>query len=350
MNKFYVYLADIHGEDIDIEKNILKGIAQLKKGKRSRRDEANRILKEAKDADAIGVRHTRITGDIIKGLTRCRIIARFGGGYDNIDVKAATKNGIIVTFVPDYCSEAVAEHALTLALLKIREFEEFKKRIKRNFWGAQGVKIEMAKDATLGIIGLGRIGGALSKKAGYVGFNVIAYDPFISDGDFRRKKAKRIKKIDELFKTADIISLNVPLTKKGQSRHPTFRMIGEKQIKMMRDGVYIINVCRGEVIDTNKLIVALKNKKVSGLATDLIEGEPIQNTYLKKGDNPVFDKLKNIPGVTITPHCAFVSTRSIKTVKEKGAMEIRRVLQEGFPRTIAWINPEVKKMYLKRFK
>ncbi len=348
MKKFYVYLADIHGEDIEIEKNILGDIAEVREGKRSK-DEKTRIFKEAKDADALGVRHTKITRDIIQGLDRCRIIARFGGGYDNIDIKAATKKGIIVTFVPDYCTDAVAEHALTLALLKIRALDEFRERVKRNYWSAQGVHTEMAKDTVLGIIGLGRIGGALSKKASCVGFNVIAYDPFISDEEFEKKGAKKAETLDNLLEISDIISLNVPLTRKGESKYPTFKMIGKREIEKMKKGVYIINVCRGEVIDTDSLICALKSGKVSGLATDLIEGEPIQNTYLKKGENPTFDKLKNLPNVIITPHCAFASTRSVRIVKEKGAMEIKRVLEGGFPREIAWINPEVKETYLRRF-
>ncbi len=349
MKKYYVYLADIHGKDIKIERDILQDIAEVKKGERGR-DEKARIFKEAKNADALGIRHTRITKDIIRELDRCRIIARFGGGYDNIDIKVATKKGIIVTFVPDYCTEAVAEHALALALLKIRDLKEFEERIRRNFWSAQGVKTEMAKDAILGIIGLGRIGGTLSKKASCVGFNVIAYDPFLRENDFRMKKTKRVKRLDNLLKIANIISLNVPLTKKGESKYPTYKMIGREEFARMKKVPYIINVCRGEVIDTKSLILSLKSNKISGLATDLIEGEPIQGSYLKKGDNPIFDKLKNLPNVIITPHCAFASSRSVRTVKRKGAMEVKRVLQGGFPRDIAWINPEVKMKYLKRFK
>jgi D-3-phosphoglycerate dehydrogenase len=350
MEKFDVYLADIHGNSIDIEREILKDIAKVEHGERLKdeKEESERVLKHSKDADAIGVRHTRITKQIIKELNKCRIIARFGGGFDNIDIKEASKRGIIVTFVPDYCTEAVAEHALTFALIKIREIKEFERRIEEGFWSAQNVSTEMAKDVTLGIIGLGRIGGTLSKKANCVGFNVVAYDPFISEEEFKAKKAKKMQTLEDLLKVSDIISLSVPLTNKEESKHPTFRMLNKKAFKKIKDRAYIINVCRGEIIDKEALITSLESGKISGVALDVVEGEPIQGSYLKKGDNPYFDKFKSLPNVTITPHCGFTSTRSVRTVKEKGAMEIKRVLEGGFPRNIAWVNPEVKEKYLEK--
>ncbi len=346
-----VYLADIHGGDIEIERDILRGVAEVIKGRKNKdkRKHQLQILKDAKDVDAIGIRHTEIGREIIDRLDRCRIIVRFGTGYDNIDIKAATENGTIVTFVPDYCTDAVSEHALTLALMKIRGFKEFGRRIKRGFWSAQGVKTEMAKDTTLGIIGLGRIGSALSRKASCVGFNVVAYDPFIGDKDFEIRNARKMKRLGDLLKTADIVSLNVPLTRKGESKYPTLGMIGKREFERIKDGSYIINVCRGEVINTDALISALKSGKISGFAADVIEDEPQQSFYLKKGDNAIFDRLKSMPNVTITPHCAFTSTRSVREVKRKGALEIKRVLEGHFPRDIAWINPEVKKAYLERF-
>jgi len=350
MKKFYVYLADIHKDNIEIEKIILKDIAEVKQGKREEDEEKEkeRIIREAKSADAIGIRHTRITKEIIDKLEHCRIIARFGGGFDNIDVSAATEKGIIVTFVPDYCAEAVAEHTLTFALVKIRGVKQFEDRVKKGFWSAQGIATEMAQDVTLGIVGLGRIGGALSRKASCIGFNVTAYDPFIQDEDFRINKAKKMTELDDLLTLADIISLSVPLTKGEESKYPTFRMLGRKEFEKMKEGAYLINTCRGEVINTEALISALKSGKISGLATDVIEGEPVQNSYLRNGANPTFDRLRKMPNVTITPHCAFASTRTVITVKEKGALEIKRVLEGGFPRDIAWVNPEVKPKYLER--
>ena len=349
MKKYLVYLADIHGKDIKIEKELLGDIPVVKMDERtSRTRDAHRIIRNGKHADGIGVRHTRVTADIIDKLQKCRIIARFGGGYDNIDIGAATSRGIIVTFVPDYCSDAVSEHALTLALMKIRGIKEFQKRVRRRFWSAQGVRADMAKDVTLGIIGLGRIGGALSKKASLVGFKVIAYDPFITIADFEEKGARRMRRLSDLLKNSDIISLNVPLTREG--KHPTFRMLGRKEFRLMKKGASIINVCRGEVMDTSALISALRTHKISDVAIDVIEGEPRQNSYLRSGSNPTFDTLGKMPNVTITPHCAFTSTRSVRDVKRKGVMEIRSVLKGRFPRKIAWVNPEVKENYLKRFR
>ncbi len=351
MKNFYVYLADIYGDNIEIEHGILQGIAEVKQSKREEDEEKEkvRVITEAKNADAIGVRHTRMSRGIVDKLDRCRIIARFGIGVEHIDIKAATEKGIIVTFVPDYCTEAVAEHALAFTLIKIRGLKQFENRIKQGFWSAQRVATEMAQDVTLGIIGLGRIGGALSRKASGIGFKVIAYDPFILDDDFSSNQAKKMAKLDDLLKSADIISLNVPLTREGKSRYPTFRMIGREQLEKTKDGAYIINTCRGEVVDTEALISALQSGKLSGLATDVVEGEPVQNSYLKEGDNSTFDRLRKMPNVIITPHCAFSSTRSVLTVKEKGALEIKRVLEGGLPRNIAWVNPEVKSKYLERF-
>lgn len=351
MKHFYVYLADIFGDNIEIERNILKDIAEVKRGEREQDEEKDKekVIKEAKNADAIGIKHARITREIIEKLERCRIIARFGVGFDNINVSAATEKGIIVTSTPDYCTDAVAEHALAFALVRIRGLKQFEDRIKKNFWSAEGISTEMAQDVTLGIIGLGRIGGALSRKASCVGFKVIAYDPLITDEDFKINQAIRMKELDDLLKTADIISLNVPLTMREVSRYPTFRMIGSEELGKMKAEASLINTSRGGVVDTEAVISALESEKISGFATDVIEGEPVQNSYLKKGDYPIFDRLRTMPNVTITPHCAYTSTRSIKAVKEKGALEIKRVLEGGFPRDIAWVNPEVKPKYLERF-
>ena len=126
-------------------------------------------------------------------------------------------------------------------------------------------------------------------------------------------------------------------------------MLGAKEFRLMRKGAYIINVCRGEVVDTPALISALRTHKLGGIAIDVIEGEPRQNSYLRSGSNPVFDTFRKMPNVLITPHSAFTSTRSVRDVKRKGAAEIRSVLAGGFPREIAWINPEVKKTYLQKF-
>jgi len=346
--KYFVFLADIHGTSIGIEKGILGGIATLGKGeRRPGTSDSRRILRTCVDADAIGVRHTRISSEVIDKLDKCRIIARFGGGYDNIDVKAATRKGIIVTFVPDYCTDAVAEHALAFALVKIRGIREAEDRIRQRFWSAQGIKAEMAKDVVLGIVGLGRIGGALSRKAAAVGFKVVAYDPFIPHSDFRARKATRMKRLGDLLEKADIVSLNVPLTKEG--KHPTFQMLGKKELTSMKSGAYIINVCRGEVMDTKWLIRALKGGRLSGLVTDVIEGEPVQNSYLRSRKNPVFDTLKSLPNVTITPHSAFMSTRSVRDVKTKAAREIKSVLQGKMPRKKAWVNPEVKDRHRRKF-
>ena len=346
---FMVYFFDIQGESLDVESEILGDIAVLRREREPQGVgfEGN-IPEYIRNADAIAIKHEKVTRKLIDSLDRCRMIIRLGSGYDNIDVKTATSRGIIVAIVPDYCTDAVSEHTLTFALMKIRAMNELDKRVSKGYWSAQGLDTDIANDVTFGIIGLGRIGGALSIKANGVGFNVIAFDPFISLTCFRQRKASRESTLHDLLKKADILSLNVPLTREG--KHPTFRMIGSKEFQLMKKDVYIINTSRGEVLDTSALVSALNARKISGAALDVFEGEPRQSTYLKKGNNPVFDVLKRLPNVIITPHSAFSSQRSIRDVKQKGAMEIRSVFEGGFPRKVAWINPEVKQNYLKRLK
>jgi len=351
MNQYSVYLADIHGSDVEIERKVLQDIATLSHGKRTDDDkeDVERVLNNAQNVDALGVRHTRVNRAIIQNLKHCRIIARFGGGYDNIDIAAATENGIIVTFVPDYCTDAVAEHALMFTLMGLRSYPKYLQRLADGYWSAQGLSPEMAKDTTLGIIGLGRIGGALSRKATSVGFNIIAYDPFIPDEKFRNDGAIKKTNLNDILASADIISINAPLTRSAQSEYPTYRLLGANEFNTMKNGAYIVNVSRMEIIDSQALFEALNSGKIGGLATDVIEGEPRQNTYLESGQYPLFDKLWQHPDITITPHSAFASSRSINDVKLKGANEIKRVLNGQFPREIAWINPEVKERYLQRF-
>jgi D-3-phosphoglycerate dehydrogenase len=344
--KFLVIFFDIHGRDLSIEKEVLEDIATLERINAAK-DTKNMLFEKLRYADAIAVKHEKIGSSMIERLEKCRIIARFGSGYDNIDTVAATSKGIVVSYVPDYCSEVVAEHILACALWQIRGMKEFEKRIEQRYWCAQDVITDTSRDVTLGIIGLGRIGSSLSLKARGVGFKVIAYDPFKPDNHFRKKRAKRAIRLSHLLKKADILSLNVPLTQGGE--YPTYRMIGKKEFQLMRKNAFLINTSRGEVLVKEAFLTALKTGTIKGAALDVLENEPRQDSNVKKGINSVFDAFKTLPNVFLTPHAAFSSTRSRRDVKFKGAMEIRKVLEGKFPRLIAWVNPEVKKSHLKKF-
>ncbi len=246
--------------------------------------------------DALIVRSTpKVTRRVIERGRRLRIIGRAGVGVDNIDVETATQKGIIVVNAPGGNTVSTAELTLGLLLSVARKIPQADRSVKEGKWERRKfVGIEL-RGKTIGVIGLGRIGYEVAKRAKAFDMNVIAYDPYISE-----HKAKeigvRLVSFDELIRSSDIITVHVPKTKETEN------LIGEREFEMMRDGVIILNCARGGIIDENALIRALKNGKVSAVGLDVYVNEPPDpNSELFRFDN-----------VVTTPHIG-ASTREAQT-------------------------------------
>lgn len=218
--------------------------------------------------DALLVRSgTQVTAKIIEAGKNLKVIGRAGVGLDNVDLEAATRAGIVVMNTPDGNTISTAEHTMSLILALSRNIPQANASLKGKEWKRSEFAGVEVFGKTLGIIGLGRIGREVAKRASGFGMKIIAYDPFVSIEHARGMKIEMVE-LDDLYKLSDFITFHIPLTE--ESRH----MVGAKELAMMKDGVRIINCARGGIIDEGALYAGLTSGKVAGCALDVYEQEP----------------------------------------------------------------------------
>ena len=280
------------------------------------------VIEVAKDADGIINQYAPITRKVIESLKKCKVIARYGVGVDNIDVEAATEHGIIVANVPDYCVDEVSTHAMALILACARGITLLDRKRREKKWDFTLAKpLFRTQGKTLGLFGLGRIARKVVQKASGFGLKVIAYDPYVSKVDIEVK----LVELSQLLTDSDFVSIHVPLT--AETRHS----FGENELKKMKKTAYLINTSRGSIIDEKALYQALKNRWIAGAALDVMEKEPPDwNSSLLQLDNLI-----------ITPHISFYSEESYVELKTKVAQAVLSVLKGELPRAI--VNPQVVK-------
>ncbi len=281
------------------------------------------ILSVARQADGLLVTYARVTGDLIRQLVKCRIIARFGIGVDNVDVAAATERGIVVTNVPDYCVDEVSDHALALMLALVRKVCQANALVQSGTWDLQPLTpIPRLRGKTLGLIGFGKIPRALAPKAQALGLHVLAFDPYVPAEAMAEHGVEKVD-LEALLRRSDIISVHAPLT--PQTHH----MLDRERLRLVKPGVVIVNTARGPLIDEAALVEALDEGRVAAAALDVLESEP----------PPEGHSLLGRENVIITPHMAFYSEESLVELQTKAAQEVARVLSGERPRYP--VNPEV---------
>jgi D-3-phosphoglycerate dehydrogenase len=274
------------------------------------------VIRVCRDADAILLNQAPMTAKVIAALEKCKVVSRYGIGYDNVDVKAAEEKGVLVTNVPGYCTEEVAEHALGMLLCCVRRIP-FKDRGVRNGKWNLNQPIRRMSGRTMGIIGFGSTGRAFWEKVQGFGFSRI----LINDSHIEKKLLPGMfgeaASFEKVISESDFISLHVPL--KDSTRH----LINQQTISRMKDGVIIINISRGSVIDESALIDALKSGKVSSAGLDVFEKEPLVQ------DNP----LLSLDNVILSDHSAYYSQEAVSELKMRTAMNAREVLEGKIPKT-----------------
>ena len=244
------------------------------------------LKKEIKNYSAIIIRSaTKMTSEIIGNADNLEVIGRAGVGVDNVDVKSATKKGIVVVNAPGSNSVSVAEHTIGLMFSLSRKIPEADSSTKAGKWEKSKFKGIEIEGKTLGIVGFGKIGYLVAKKAVGLGMKVIAYDPFTADEKFSSLGIERAAKIDDLYKSADFISIHLPKNK------DTVGLLKKDEFKKMKKGVVIINSARGGIIIEKDLAEAIKEGTVGGAALDVFESEPCQSS-------PLFE----LDRVVCTPH------------------------------------------------
>jgi D-3-phosphoglycerate dehydrogenase / 2-oxoglutarate reductase len=282
------------------------------------------ILRIARDADALLATYAKITPEMIRQLTRCRIISRFGIGVDNVDIPAATERGIVVTKVPDYCIDEVSDHAMALLLSAARKIPFANSMVHAGKWEMPAVvPIHRLRGTVLGLVGFGRIPQLVAPKAQAFGMRVVSHDPYIPKEVFERARVESVE-FKELLKISDYISIHSPLLPETQG------MFNAEAFRQMKPGAYLINTARGPIVDEAALAHALDAKQIAGAALDVMPKEP-------PAGSPLFGR----PNVIITPHTSFYSEESLVDLQTKAAEEVVRVLKGEAPKNP--VNPEALK-------
>lgn len=260
---------------------------------------------------------------VITQATKCQIIARYGIGLDNIDVKSATDNGIIVTNVPAYCVDEVSDHALALLLACARKVPLYNNSVKSGNWNQSiGSQMYRLRGKTIGIIGFGNIAKSIIPKVITLGLKVQVYSPRTSNELIMQLKAEKVS-FEELLKTSDFISIHAPLSVE------THHMFSRDEFRAMKTSAFLINTARGGIVDSASLTDALINGEIAGAGLDVLETEPPD----------IEDTLLDLDNVIITPHVAFISEESILGLQVSAATSVVQVLTGKLPESI--VNPIV---------
>ena len=273
------------------------------------------VIAACKDADALINQYAPITRKVIEQLDNCKVISRYGVGFNTIDVDAATEKGIIVGNVTDYCLDEVSNHAMALLLSLARKVTLLNSSVKNGNWDFKvAVPIHRLQGQTLGLVGFGTIPQTVARKAQAFDLNVIAYDPFVSQEVAAAQNVELVT-LEELCQRSDFLSVHVPLNAQTEG------MISRSEFAMMKKEAFIINTARGPIIDEQALIEALQAGTIAGAGLDVLETEPIA------ADNP----LLSMDNVSLNPHSAFYSVEAETELKRKTAENVADVLSGYYP-------------------
>jgi D-3-phosphoglycerate dehydrogenase len=265
------------------------------------------------DYDALIVRsQTQVKAEVIELGKKLKVIGRAGVGTDNIDVDAATRNGIVVVNAPTGNTVAAAEHTIALMLALARNVPQANSRLKSGKWQRETMVGTELRNKILGIIGLGNVGSEVAKRAQAFEMRVVAHDPFISK-DYASNLKVDLVSLDQLLREADFITLHVPLTA------ATKKLVGSKELAKLKPTARIINCARGGLIDEEAIVKAIKTGKIAGAAFDVFDKEPVS-------DSPLFTEDK----IIVTPHLGASTIEAQTGIAQDIAEEVLAVLQGRF--------------------
>jgi D-3-phosphoglycerate dehydrogenase / 2-oxoglutarate reductase len=254
---------------------------------------------------------TKVTADVIAVADNLKVIGRAGTGLDNVDIRAASKRGIVVMNTPGGNTVTTAEHTLSMMMALARNVPQANASMKQGKWEKKKFSGTEIFNKTLGVVGLGKIGAVVADRAMGLGMNVMAYDPFLSE-DQAKQLGVRCASLEDIFREAHFITLHVPLT------DDTRGLVNAKNIAKMRDGVRIINCSRGPVVVEDDLAEAIESGKVAGAALDVYSVEP-----------PGLTRLLSLDRVICTPHLGASTKEAQDNVAVAVAHQIRDYLLEG---------------------
>ncbi len=290
------------------------------------------ILAAAADCDVLLVVSSYIPAAVIEGLPRCRVIARLGAGTDRVDVETATRHGIVVSNVPDFCLDEQAEHTLALLLAFARRLPYMTAAMGRAEWSAHHHPgVHRIAGQTLGLVGFGASAQAVARRARALGLRLLAwvrnpakYQPIAAPAGVE------LVELEPLLQASDFVSIHLPLT--ALTRH----LLDAHRLALMKPGAVLINTARGAIVDEAALVELLRQQRIAGAALDVFEGIDVFSLSGARPDYPLLE----LDNVILTPHCAGSSVESTRESKVRGTRNAVEVLCGRWPRHV--VNPEVQ--------
>lgn len=262
-------------------------------------------------ADIVFVNFAPITPAVLDRLAPGAVIIRYGVGWDNVDVDAATQRGIAVCNVPDYGTTTVADHAVSLALALLRKLHVFSSTITGGGWvkpAAHAPILEFG-DTTIGLYGIGKIGLSVAERLRAFGFTLLAYDPY-ADAEKLAGIGITLVEEDELWHRSQLVTLHAPATP------ATIGAVNARRIAQMPRGAYIVNTARGALVDLDAIVDGLRNGQLAGVGLDVFEPEPLPEDHA----------IRSFREVILTPHAAFYSERSMENLQRLAVEEAARAV------------------------
>jgi len=320
MPRFRVYVTSrSFGRFVPDGLKILEDMAEIKRSPYDRPMTEEELTQSLKDADAVVLGTDKCSRKVIESLERVRVIGRHGVGVDNVDLGAATEKGIIVTYTPHANADAVADHTWALILALARKIIQADVSTKAGRWeGTKFIGIELS-GKTIGILGLGAIGQQVAKRARGFDMNIFYYDKRRNEA-FEKEIGVTYVDLERLLRESDVLTIHTVLTSE------TRRIIGARELRMMKNTALLINTARGEIIDEKVLLQALREGWIAGAALDVFEGEPHK-------------QLLKIGNVVLTPHIAAYTIETLRRMDVMVAEDIVKVLAGKKPKHVA--NPKV---------
>ncbi|GAB4365652.1 MAG: C-terminal binding protein [Spirochaetales bacterium] len=324
MATFKAVIVDDRYPDHEIEREEFERVGAEMVELRTVNPSAEEILQICRDADAIVVNLAGINRTVIEGLSRCKVISRYGVGYDNVDVKAASEKKIRVVNVPDYCMEEVSDQAIALFLSCVRQIPLRDKAVRSGRWDSRewGPMYRIA-GKVFGLVGYGNIPRALHRKLkGFDLAEVLVYDPYVAK-ELVEANGARLVDLDTLLRESDYISVHAPLMDQ------TYHMFGREQFGKMKPTAVFINTSRGGLVDTDALYEALKTGRIAWAGIDVHEQEPVPANY----------PLCQLENVILSDHRGWYSEESMEELRRKAARYAAMVLEGKTPTSV--VNREV---------
>jgi D-3-phosphoglycerate dehydrogenase len=307
-----VLITDFNYPDVELERRILEdaGLELVTAQCRTEED----VIEAGRGVSAMLTQYAKITPRVMAELPELRMVGRYGVGYDIVDVEAARERGVWVANVPDYGTEEVAVHALSLALSLLRHLPLYDRDVRAGRWhSASTGPLYRLRNSTLGVVGLGRIGGTFARRASPWFGRTLGCDPYLED-DAWPEGVDRAS-LEEVFSESLLVSLHPPLTDE------TMGFIDRNLLERMPDGSYLVNTARGGLVVMDDLLWALEEGPLAGAGLDVLPQEP----------PPLDHPLLSNPNVILTPHAAFYSVAAEEEVRRKAAQNVVAWAREGRP-------------------